>query len=1013
MIVITARTGSNIATIILTELSTFGILAAVVLFASRFNATGNIIALTKSAIAIPTTFSISSIVFTPFWSYDPVSLSNYINLFYILITIFIYINIRMYIGRFFISIRIYRYWITINLIRKIFSISIIIIFIFSSLVSLTSNDKEKSSIINEKNISKIMDLTYPNNDKSVLWMRHNGSDAGFPYRGANVPASLGMNFFGTNILQVGWDFNLTELETTTLIPPDAQLYIQISYLFANINYVTAVANLALTDHRIIGCWIDDFPVGQVAAWEIADIYSAVHSKDNVGYSHTLKLAIVIYQYNYFIQSPVPWTDYINYFDIIQFWFYPRSYPLLYSEFYGYYDDFQLMRASIPGKEYWIGIYLHYYNVGEYPYTFTNDQMNIALKLLRGGSISKITILENFWIQWNIPTAQIIKKYLDEYNYNYVTKMYSETNIQSFINGNNGTLTTTLINNVSKIIPFSDGVYNFTGYNVTFYSKRLQDLWVFGYGTIVINDRLTLVDMRTGEYDFGIQDDYYFCYKYHLEEGKTYKLVNIIHSVYYIYGTVDLTDTGFSNGEHTINGMHFMYNTSTHIMKIFPGIYIISGKIYINATVDMLFSEFIFTVDNYIDHTYLHTKPAYGFIFESNNINLRFYMQNCIVSGQSKTYPYLFYRYRESWNGKFNGTGDFPYEQWVFIENSIIAGYWDNYKPSGILYFENTTFYGVQPSGTNVHSGLWIESPSNYIGMLEMYNVTVWNYEIPGVCGVFIMPAGLWNDKPLFVMTGMTLIEFKGHLTPTDVVFYGLGGVLGFFSHHIKVLNATGYYVSQNKFLVSNLTIVGGNWGLWTDTTYSLSGTKIDNLTCIGEDLQTTQYFNGTYIPYGNHIFITFRLDGTQTIIFVAKMKTLIASWSIYAPYYVRQYFEVQFKGISNGIYALTIDGVIYYNSVEKNTLTILYVGSWSPTRNNFTLQFYGTTSSSQTGISNLIWLIIMFSPAMLLTQAIPKIGFIFGISIMILIIGISDLTFFPYMFVSFFVIAVLTYKELG
>jgi len=61
---------------------------------------------------------------------------------------------------------------------------------------------------------------------------------------------------------------------------------------------------------------------------------------------------------------------------------------------------------------------------------------------------------------------------------------------------------------------------------------------------------------------------------------------------------------------------------------------------------------------------------------------------------------------------------------------------------------------------------------------------------------------------------------------------------------------------------------------------------------------------------------------------------------------------------------------------------------------------------------SVIYLLILFAPAIVAGEYVPKIGFIFGMSMMLFILAItsSSLGFFPFAIIGFLNIGVMIYK---
>jgi hypothetical protein len=66
--------------------------------------------------------------------------------------------------------------------------------------------------------------------------------------------------------------------------------------------------------------------------------------------------------------------------------------------------------------------------------------------------------------------------------------------------------------------------------------------------------------------------------------------------------------------------------------------------------------------------------------------------------------------------------------------------------------------------------------------------------------------------------------------------------------------------------------------------------------------------------------------------------------------------------------------------------------------------------SAEMNIFGLLWLLFVFFPAIALNQYIPKIGFIAGITITLLLFGFTQAGFFPFMLVGLAGVGITTYK---
>jgi len=794
--------------------------------------------------------------------------------------------------------------------QKVLSIFLIYLMLITAFVSLTtSNNVEKiipiTPVIEPKKVFVENSEAYPNTDISSLWIRRNGSDPGFPYPGANQTPIFGMDYFGTKVIQVHPSYNLQDLENINLFPSNSIIYYGIN--LGELVSINEIALLAVTDHRIKGMFVDDFPVGKESPANMSSMYSAVHSQD-ANLSTPLTLALIFYQKDYYKQTPYSWASILPYFDIVHFWFYPKNYGLLFPEFAGYRDDFLSMRTLIPNKEYWLGIYLFFYSIGQYPTNFTSDQMSIGCKLIKEGKASRFSILENFWIK-NFPiTSQIVRNYLDLYHQNYSTIWYNYDSIISY-HGN------TMLNyNLTTNLKYTgyDSWGEFNPY-YSFKSSQFQTLIIhYVLANMIFDNNLKIINTRTGEYD-----NTYF---YDINNGTYYWILEANQS--YILKTY-FTD---SSSIIHIDGDYWIY-TYEHWTN---HTYWINGTVHINNQFFIDNCVIIFGNNHYNDSVYNLTIPVYGFVFEPES-NVEFVLSNSIITGENKAYPYLFYR-------------PFQYEglnQIWHLTDSIIACYWGTFRPAGNVVIYGTTFYASQPDSGNIHSSIWLEAGNNYLNNIIIYDTLIWNYDYFGANGLFLYPC--------------------------NIIPY-----------------------------IENLTVIGGNWGVWLEANYAINRTYITNLTC------HSQSYNG--------IFITFRIDSLFPKEIIITTKTMW-NWSIKGGINVHAALTVIRTDLQNGLYEVTSDFQIFDYGVTTNLISIRYNGPWLPNRNNITLMYYGINYfNSGVSFTNLIYLIIIYLPAMLMVQAIPRIGFIGGMALMLIIFGLAQTTFLPYMFMGLITIGIAMYK---
>lgn len=752
-------------------------------------------------------------------------------------------------------------------------------------------------------------VTYPNSDISSLWVRKNGSDPGFPFPYANQLPSYGMNYFGTNVLQVTWDYSLSEI-SSTLFPPGCQIYIQIDQ-DSGPGYAEIVADYAaFNDSRIKGMFIDDFKVGQQSPANMSAIYTAVHHND-AWLANDLTLGIIVYNRNYMIQTPYNWSSIAPYFDIIHFWYYPFTYQLLYLGFAGYEDDFMTLYNYfvISGiKDFWIGIYLHYYNLGDYPTNFTYEQMSIAGKLIQEGYASRYSLLENFWIRNNPETSILVKNFINnEFQRHYSTHWYYNTTITNFYSS--GLPTTETL--TSDIRPYESHYPLYTYYdNWTFHSNKLQYITITDFPELP--QKWTIWNLRNGWWQRPFSEYPYTEMTFYLEPDQTYRL-RLMPMTYAYKGDITIsTPTIWENQQILLDGL-------------------------VDVRGELTIRDCIVTVtnDGFNNSMYYHTYPHHGFEINSTN-DVEFIIEDSIISPMWKAYPM-----------RLNRTPGAGASQVFGIYDSVIACYSERFAPYGYITIVSSTFYQVQPIRTDFHTSVWLECPSR-INELEFTDNLIWNYDTPGTIGVFIMPANLY---------------------------------------------------SANKLTFKNNTIIGGAFGLWIDMAYS------DNYITLGNLSSGPASNAGT--------FCTFRMDGTSNK-YITVTTYDIRSWGIKGLNPASPVFHLYWPVFQNASYWINHDDDRVRWNVTNGQLYVNYGGPWDSEHDNFTITLYSMFSGQvEENFSGLVWLLILFLPAIAMNQAIPKYGYVAGVILMLLIIGIANMDrgFFFVTIMGLINVGILIYKE--
>lgn len=791
--------------------------------------------------------------------------------------------------------------------------------------------------------------TYPNSDVASLWVRRNGSDPGFAYNGANVSPSYGMSYFGTNVIQVSWSYNFSNIADLTLFPANCEIYIQSEYDPA---YYESIADVALTDSRIKGAYIDDFQVGLQSPANMSAYYTNLsHNDGTLGYH--LTLGIIVYNRNYMNQNgyvagyPYAWFEISPYIDIIHFWYYPFTYSLLYNGLIGYEDDFLFLHNLMPSKEYWLGIYLHWYNVGSYESNFTTEQLAITGKLIKEGYATRYSILENFWIQHNKPTALLVKNFINnQLQKNYRTTWYLGT-VTALSYSGNQPLYGKLISDIGfPAIPESVIA------SWTFHSIVLQNLTVVGavvperiwtggippyyYGGGVWSVPTTdyiLYNMRTGDWNYPFYYDIdNETASYILQPDQTYRIMNRPLTPLTIWAnTTYTTPQTWDNNLVTVYGMVEVNNT---ILTITDSIVQFGNPVTNNSM-------------------YYHTSPWYGLKIGTNAVQI--YISDSIIEPRYRAYPYYFDRplsYYDDGDSTFRMSG------------SILAGYSYCFRPAGHIYIDNSTLFQVQPLVGNNPTSIWLEMTSGYGVLLHFNDNIIWNYPTFGTIGAFLMPYTLYNTW--------------------HTMNWGSGGV------RFNVSFGT----SLRAFEFERNTIIGGHYGFWIDMSYSSPTLVINDLT--------------SYSATADDMFTTFRIDGPSSQRIQINTYSIF-NWSVKSPI-TGPIFVMHYPTLRNGIYVLTTDLSSQNIAVSTGTLTLSF-REWAAYRNNYTLSLFGISLDTGKTFTNLIWLIFIFIAPIGMAQVAPKIGFIFGMVLMLLIVFVQDPNFLPYMFVSMVAIVISVYKS--
>lgn len=115
-------------------------------------------------------------------------------------------------------------------------------------------------------------------------------------------------------------------------------------------------------------------------------------------------------------------------------------------------------------------------------------------------------------------------------------------------------------------------------------------------------------------------------------------------------------------------------------------------------------------------------------------------------------------------------------------------------------------------------------------------------------------------------------------------------------------------------------------------------------------------------------------------------------------------------------------------NIQSENLYVLWISNRNTTASPYTyidylglsieFQYYGGTTGGgyypevdvSININGLIWLLVIFFPAMAMNEAVPKLGFTAGIIMMLLILGVSISGFFSVTFMGILAVGIMVYK---
>lgn len=568
----------------------------------------------------------------------------------------------------------------------------VIIFLLSSFLPFLSVDTLSVSQPTQK--TRTSTLAYPNDDIAVLWERKNGSDPGFPYGGANVAPTYGMNYFGTQtvIVHLLSDYTWTVINDSAVFPITCKIYIGVDYSTDDAGF-TLIADNALNNPRIRGAHWDDFPVATESHANMSSHWTALHHNDGaLGYS--LDLALVIYSRDYYTNYPNSWASIADHFDIIHFWFYPYEYTSLWVDFAGWETALMDMMAKVPGKEVWAGIYLHFYNLGSYPLTLTYHQLGIAGRLIKDGIIDKISILENFWIQHEPATAELVRDYLN----NQMTPVK-----ESIVNVIATPTVTSTIGGVSTI-PLVRDVTAWGANNWTLISDALQKITVSG----ITGTNVRAWNLRTGmvvECHTTLPGIPYFF----AEPGEKYRIIDMP-----LTNLAYTTDTDISVPTAIVGKLLWVNASLT-----------VSAPLWINNSIVHFGPH-----EPYINSVKNATAPEHTFyINQSNSCDV--YIRDSVIDATLRTFPFRFDTHR--FDGYFDKT--------FTLTNSTLGCFAGQFVLPQTTYFTDSTIYQAMING-GTYIGILF---SGYQGYFNCKRSLIWNgidgTPAGGTCGLYLSGLG--------------------------------------------------------------------------------------------------------------------------------------------------------------------------------------------------------------------------------------------------------------------------------
>jgi hypothetical protein len=713
-----------------------------------------------------------------------------------------------------------------------------------SLGSPITNDCKTLSVITEPDIEypiSSFNDEYYFQDLVNTWVRIDGSDVGYPLDFTDSPPCLAANWFHSKSYTPRLaDYSYTNLTNTAYWGIDADFYILCAASTTNAN---DIANNAKTNHGIKGMLWDDFPTSLQSPANVSAIYTALHHEDVNLSQGPLSLIIVVYERDYFDQTPYTWASISDYFDAVSFWFYPDTYTNLWSNFYGYEDAFHDMRTFCgEDKEYWFGIYLHYYNQGAYPRELIYEQMGIALRNIDNGYATRLHILENQHIRVNPETSTLVKSYLEsEYDNNFVCT-YDGVNINSTRSGNS--FDDTLYYLVSEVNYASDGLtfYSTHYQNVTFTDKAYPSPYLQEINT----GKFVRVTSISGGCNFV------------LEPNKEYRLYSKVYTQETITDRITISTTTTWTGKEII----------------------MMNKLFINAPFKMENCIVHWKIPGYKDSVKNATASTMGITLNTAG-TMRIF--NSTIQPYYREYPYYMNMTNETYTGSKR----------TYVYNSTIVGFCGLFAPSNYVYLYDSVFGLYQTAGaTYFGMNFLCVGRINELRIIRNtfynhYNVGAYNFVMPGetnTLSTFRENKFIGGDYPLWMdSTGDGAVDLYYKFRNSTIGAADSGATKAYY------VGATG--TESNYEIYTKLTVIseiGAITGTITDSVgHSVSSIETSTSQSI-ETLNTSWSYPTGYTFTSTYPF-TFELTShdVENSFIIAQYRT--ASGALYSSRFGESY----------------------------------------------------------------------------------------------------------------------------